>query len=1010
MAERKRTFAERLLGRNRDADPADVKRLTKLINDQHAPEMDWDGKSLASMSKIGQATSASRGKTGSGGTQTQVSYNLLRDISLKSEVVNAILRRCVDDILGNGYSFILAEGKENGDTAQLQKLKDFFKNPNPDDNGNEWMESLIYDLCLFGDAYLELDGSDDINTDGKGQSWTYGGELTSVWPIPSEQMTLLAGNRRPEPPAMAYMQKLNGETRKFSKDKVIHISKFKHGRAYGTSPLIPLLNVIAGHLNLSNYLNELYTGTLPKTILNVGDISNAEMKAMLALLEQQLTGGKSPFGLVAVNGGTGFNMHRILDSTREGAQLDLLYYYREEICAVFGIPPMKLGWVQTGKMSNPESQLEAWYDVIESYHKRIEAVLNNRLLPLFDITDWEFKFTTIRPSRDKEIAETRKAEANAISNLRQEGVISINEARSMLGFERLTEPEADDPMFLSPKLAINKGKVESGSDTELSIPSLADLFPSPKSPSNEGKGAGEHPDWLDEIPLVELSDDIRTDMLHTRMKNSDEFEEIIAESEAVLKAVFEEGQESFASAVISELNEMFSAGDEAIEIPDIDLDIPIKSYVRKATISLDDIELAVGAVDANIGLAIESQVASAELTLVGAYEASLATTLAPTGISAALMSDDVAAIAFWRSRWVLPALRRTLGSHRANIIDTFERMVSDGESWRWARAEMRSLIDPSGQRYPAYFYDRIARTETRRVVENSHISGMRRAGFGFVQRLVVVDDTTDRDLCAPYEDAVYPIAESKSVIPAHPNCRCTFVAYEGTPETVVPSDDILTPVIEFNKSINKAVSDSVRSGLETKAKEHNEKVGDAKTKRTNTRTLIAVFERGIGAYETNPASVRPTVNSPEQWAYARVNSFLYCLRNGRFRRGKHDTDLLPKGHPQSSKSVSKRALTRKDLTPPAGVKKACATGIKLFEDGYGGSGLEPATIREARSIVRGTPITVAKARKMVRWWGRNERFLTFDKDTPAWTAAMLWGGRAGLSWSNKLQRALEADE
>ena len=52
--------------------------------------------------------------------------------------------------------------------------------------------------------------------------------------------------------------------------------------------MIPLLNVIAGHLNLSNYLNELYTGTLPKTILNVGDISNGEMKAYASLLEQQL--------------------------------------------------------------------------------------------------------------------------------------------------------------------------------------------------------------------------------------------------------------------------------------------------------------------------------------------------------------------------------------------------------------------------------------------------------------------------------------------------------------------------------------------------------------------------------------------------------------------------------------------------------------------------------------------------------------------------------------------------
>lgn len=97
------------------------------------------------------------------------------------------------------------------------------------------------------------------------------------------------------------------------------------------------------------------------------------------------------------------------------------------------------------------------------------------------------------------------------------------------------------------------------------------------------------------------------------------------------------------------------------------------------------------------------------------------------------------------------------------------------------------------------------------------------------------------------------------------------------------------------------VSSSVKEGLSNKAKEHNEKVGDAKTKRTTTRTLIAVFRRGVGAYKTNPESVRPSVNSPEQWAYARVNSFLYVLRNGKFRSGKHDTDLLPEGHPMSSK-------------------------------------------------------------------------------------------------------------
>ncbi len=36
--------------------------------------------------------------------------------------------------------------------------------------------------------------------------------------------------------------------------------------------------------------------------------------------------------------------------------------------------------------------------------------------------------------------------------------------------------------------------------------------------------------------------------------------------------------------------------------------------------------------------------------------------------------------------------------------------------------------------------------------------------------------------------------------------------------------------------------------------------------------LQIIFNKGIAAYKTNPESVRPSVKSPEQWAYARVYS------------------------------------------------------------------------------------------------------------------------------------------
>ena len=105
-----------------------------------------------------------------------------------------------------------------------------------------------------------------------------------------------------------------------------------------------------------------------------------------------------------------------------------------------------------------------------------------------------------------------------------------------------------------------------------------------------------------------------------------------------------------------------------------------------------------------------------------------------------------------------------------------------------------------------------------------------------------------------------------------------------------------------SKEDEKALSGKVKVSLEGKVKDHNEKHGGTKTKRATLRMLEAVFRRGVGAYRTNPSSVRPSVSSPDQWAYARVNSFLRALSTGKFRGGRHDTDLFPKGHPLSSKT------------------------------------------------------------------------------------------------------------
>tara|TARA_R100000479_G_scaffold46545_1_gene21489 strand:- start:561 stop:1205 length:645 start_codon:yes stop_codon:yes gene_type:complete len=63
---------------------------------------------------------------------------------------------------------------------------------------------------------------------------------------------------------------------------------------------------------------------------------------------------------------------------------------------------------------------------------------------------------------------------------------------------------------------------------------------------------------------------------------------------------------------------------------------------------------------------------------------------------------------------------------------------------------------------------------------------------------------------------------------------------------------------------------------------------------------------------------------------ARVNSFLYALRNGKFRSGRHDQDLLPEGHPMSTKKNLKAINDEVYSTEEEAQDRASEIGCELI--------------------------------------------------------------------------------
>jgi hypothetical protein len=67
------------------------------------------------------------------------------------------------------------------------------------------------------------------------------------------------------------------------------------------------------------------------------------------------------------------------------------------------------------------------------------------------------------------------------------------------------------------------------------------------------------------------------------------------------------------------------------------------------------------------------------------------------------------------------------------------------------------------------------------------------------------------------------------------------------------------------------------------------------------KILDEVYDRGVGAYKTNPKSVRPSVKSPEQWAMARVYAFV--MKGKTYRTA--DKDLADKLRKKKIKGYTK---------------------------------------------------------------------------------------------------------
>ena len=178
------------------------------------------------------------------------------------------------------------------------------------------------------------------------------------------------------------------------------------------------------------------------------------------------------------------------------------------------------------------------------------------------------------------------------------------------------------------------------------------------------------------------------------------------------------------------------------------------------------------------------------------------------------------------------------------------------------------------------------------------------------------------------------------------------------------------------------------SGMASGTSEDMRKMADALDQ--HAEVLVSVYAKKTGR---SSESIRAAMKAETWFTTAEAIQF------GLVDKPIKQLAMAAKWHP--------RAVTK---TAPETVKNNLRRGLEQYAEGLAGDGLEKATVLEAESLVAGEAPTEAKVQKANAWWGRNERFLEAEPNTPADVAANLWGGAAGRDWFRALYAQIDRQE
>jgi len=608
------------------------------------------------------------------GILPDIDFEIFNQMYEQTSWVRAVVGVICKAVTARGYS--LSPSKANADPRNAELLQEFFANANPNDTLLEIIDDIARDVYVFGNAFLEV----VYGADGKPKElWNL--DATTVRVLADEHGAIIGYVQIPR----SQPGKVNFESR-----EILHLKLGSKGSTlYGLSPLASLILPITVDKYSQIYNRAFFlNGAKVRGAFIMKDASPEQVERNRDYMAARAKSPDMAHSDMVLEGDIEFK--QISTTQKDMEFLELREFTRNEILAVYGVPPSKVSIIETGNIGagSGDHQTQTFYEeTILPFQMRVAEKLTKHIIRQgFGITDWAFSFN--------KRAIDEKAQAEIFNIYLQNGVFSPAEVRSLVA-PRMPEIQKS----LNPKETIaNATRV---------IVALENRF-----------------------------------------------------VEAV-RALFRK----IGDAVTAKLPGLKGEGDLEVLLQLVDKD-GIARTIEKFSLEAARKGLEVSAQRA--GLENVDELSSAVKEKIRLSASSLAEDLA-IGMADRLREELSAGI---RANETIPQIMRRIESWVGTQTVTINP-VTDAEGNVLREASSRVI----GKDILA---EVIARTEANRAYNEGNLDALSQAGIEKVQWLLASDACGE---CASLAETapgdklgkIMNLQEAVGMLPAHPNCRCTWV-------------------------------------------------------------------------------------------------------------------------------------------------------------------------------------------------------------------------------------------